>query len=89
MNIHGYCPHCNADLDGDLVINYPLSQGKTREEALEYASHYAGWERHGELNRWGRDIAISDMRLDMCTELQCPDCHGRWPRFQRLAKESK
>ena len=37
-NINGNCPHCNADLDGDLVIDYPLSQGKTmsKDEALKY-----------------------------------------------------
>ena len=39
-SIHGTCPHCKADLDGDLVINYPLSQGKSREEALAYAALY-------------------------------------------------
>jgi hypothetical protein len=38
-NINGYCPHCNANLDGDLIINYPLSQGKTMDEAIKYASN--------------------------------------------------
>jgi hypothetical protein len=63
-NINGYCPHCNANLDGDLVINYPLSQGKTMGEALEYASFYAGWNEHKVLNRWGRAIALYDIDKD-------------------------
>lgn len=77
-NIHGYCPHCNANLDGELVIDYPLSQGKTMEEALEYAAYYAGWEEHGAKNRWGRQIGIYDMNSDRTIEYKCPDCNGTW-----------
>jgi hypothetical protein len=52
-NINGHCPHCNANLDGDLIINYPLSQGKTMEEALNYASFYAGWNEHNfTVSKW-------------------------------------
>lgn len=79
-NINGYCPHCNADLDGDLVIDYPLNQGKTMEEAIEYASNYAGWQQHGENNRWGRQIGIYDMGKDRTTGYKCPDCNGEWKR---------
>jgi hypothetical protein len=73
-NINGYCPHCNANMDGDLVIDYPLSQGKTMEEAIEYASSYTGWGKHGILNRWGRQIDIYDMRKDRTVAYKCPDC---------------
>lgn len=79
-NIHGYCPHCNADLDGDLVIDYPLSQGKTMKEALEYAKHYAGWEQHKEKNRWGRAIGIYNLDYDRTTHYECPDCRGKIER---------
>jgi len=79
-SINGYCPHCNANLDGDLVIDYPLSQGKTMEEAIEYASFYAGWEKHGKLNRWGRQIGVYDMRKDRTVAYKCPDCNGEWGR---------
>lgn len=74
QNINGYCPHCNTNLDGDLVINYPLSQGKTMEEALDYASSYSGWEQHGTENRWGRAISLYNFRLDRTTGHRCPDC---------------
>lgn len=80
MNINGYCPHCNADLDGELVIDYPLSQGKTYEEALAYAASYNGWDKHGEKNRWGRQIAIYDINSDRTTHYKCPDCSGTWKR---------
>lgn len=80
MNINGYCPHCNADLDGDLVINYPLSQGKTMGEALEYAKSYEGWKKHRAFNRWGRAIALYDIDKDRTTAYRCPDCQGTWER---------
>ena len=79
-NINGYCPHCNADLDGDLVIDYPLSQGKTKEEAIAYVINYSGWTEHGELNRWDRRIGIYDMSRDRTTHYVCPDCNGVIPR---------
>lgn len=77
-NIHGYCPHCNVDLDGDLVIDYPLSQGKTREEALEYASSYCGWDEHGEKNRFSRAIGLYDINKDRTTAYRCPNCNKTW-----------
>lgn len=80
MNINGYCPHCNANLDGDLVISYPLSQGKTQEETIDYAKYYAGWEEHGLENRWGRQIAIYDLKSDRTVRYRCPDCNGEWNR---------
>ena len=79
-NIKGYCPHCNADLDGDLVIDYPLSQGKTMEEALAYAAMYAGWNEHGKDNRWSRAIGLYDIRKDRTTMYKCPDCGKTWDR---------
>lgn len=82
-NINGYCPHCNADLDGDLVINYPLSQGKTMEEAIEYASCYVGWGEHGKENRWYRAIGQYDMIKDRTTHYICPDCNGKVSRNEK------
>jgi len=80
INIHGYCPHCKADLDGDLVINYPLSQGEDMAEAVRFASAYAGFKEYGLANRWGRAIGVYDMGRDRTVEWECPDCKGRWPR---------
>jgi hypothetical protein len=77
MNINGYCPHCNADLDGDLVIHYPLSQGYTIDDALEYAQSYEGWAKHGLLNKWSRYLTIQDIWLPY-NQYQCPDCKGTW-----------
>jgi hypothetical protein len=77
-NIHGFCPSCKADLDGDLVINYPLSQGKSMEEAVAYAAMYAGWNEHGEANRWGRAKALYCFERDRTTGYRCPDCDAEW-----------
>lgn len=80
MGINGNCPHCNASLDGDLVTDYPLSQGKSKEEALAYAASYEGWNKHGENNRWCRAIALYDVAKDRTTAYRCPDCHKTWKR---------
>jgi hypothetical protein len=79
-NIHGHCPHCNANLDDDLIINYPLSQGKSMEEALRYAASYSGWNEHGENNRWDRKIAIYSREKDRTVKYMCPDCNEEWDR---------
>lgn len=80
MNIHGYCPHCNANLDGDLVINYPLSQGKSMDEAFKYAYSYEGWDEYKILNRWNRTIGLYSQLGDCTIGYRCPDCNGVWGR---------
>ena len=80
MNINGYCPHCNTSLDGDLVIDYPLSQGQMMSEAIEYAWGYEGWDEHGEANRWGKAIGLYCMDRDRTTAYRCPDCNDTWER---------
>lgn len=79
-NINGYCPHCNFNLDGDLIVDTFISQGKTREKVIEDASYYEGWKVYGEENRWGRAIGLSDLKLDRVTRWECPDCHKTWER---------
>jgi hypothetical protein len=76
MNIHGYCPHCKADLDGKLIIQVAIDMGKTQEEALKYAANYEGWEKYGELNKFSRVVAIYDIFKDRTTSYRCPDCKG-------------
>jgi hypothetical protein len=77
-NQHGHCPDCNANLDGELVIAYPLNQGKTLEEAIEYASNYAGYTENGLNSRFGRQIGIYDINRDRTTKWKCPDCGHEW-----------
>jgi hypothetical protein len=73
-NINGYCPHCKADLDGKLILDTFLDDVVPMETALEYASHYSGWEQHGKLNRYSRAIGIYDFDKDRTIAYQCPDC---------------
>jgi hypothetical protein len=80
MNINGTCPHCNVSLDGDLIIDYPLSQGESMDEAIDYAKLYAGWDEHGEANRWGRAIGLYSLEKDCTIGYRCPDCQGTWER---------
>jgi hypothetical protein len=50
------------------------------EEALEYASHYAGWNQHKEENRWGRATALYSILKDRVIAYRCPDCEKTWDR---------
>ncbi len=75
--IDDYCPHCNANLNGELIVEHFMSTGKTREEAIKSASMYSGWTEFGEQNRWSRRIGISDIARDRVTHHICPDCEGK------------
>jgi hypothetical protein len=68
------CQHCNIYLLGELVINYPLQQGKTMEEAIAYAKNYSGWEKYGVENRWDLRIGIYDIEKDRTVKYICPNC---------------
>lgn len=80
-NIHGHCPHCNADLDGELIIDCFIKQGIEPEEAERIAASYAGWNQHGADNKFGRVLGIYCMEQDRVTEWKCPDCGKTWSRF--------
>lgn len=75
------CPHCNSSLEGGFIIDEMRKQCDTEEQAIEYASNYAGWEEHGLANRWGREIGVYDRGLDMTIAWRCPDCEGMWSVF--------
>ena len=80
-NIHGHCPHCNANLDGDLIINTAVEFfGYNKEQALRYAASYSGWNEHGEDNRWCRAIGMYSQEKDRTMEYMCPDCQQTWDR---------
>lgn len=81
MNIHGHCPHCNADLDGELIIDCFIQQGVEPEEAERMAAQYDGWNLHGTNNKFGRVLGIYCMERDRVTEWKCPDCGKTWSRF--------
>lgn len=81
MNIHGHCPHCNANLDGDLIMNTAIEFfGYDKDEALAYASSYSGWDEYGPANRWSRKIGIYDRDRDGVRYYMCPDCQRTWER---------
>ena len=79
-SIHGFCPHCNANLDGELVIALPLKKGASVDAAIEYASNFMGWKEHGILNRFGRVTNIYDIGSDRTVAHRCPDCHLSWEK---------
>lgn len=63
-SINGHCPHCNTNLDGDLIID-------TLENPSD-ASNFAGWNEHGDKNRWSRAMIVhGDVNIRIC-----PDCRG-------------
>ena len=79
MNIHGYCPHCKANLDGDLVLNTALEQCEGHvKDAIRYCSYISGWEKYGEANRWSRATAQYSIEQDRTISYRCPDCNNTW-----------
>lgn len=77
-NINGYCPECNYDFDGELIIDSFIEAGKTQEEALEIAKMYSGWTLHKEANRWSKRVNIYSLEVDRSLEHYCTNCSHRW-----------
>lgn len=74
------CPHCKVNLDGELIIESFIAQGKDYNEALRSAKYYAGWEKYGVTNRWNRRISIYCRDKDKTIMYKCPDCNKEWVR---------
>lgn len=83
MNINGFCPQCNADFDGDLIVDTFLKQGNSKEEALSSAQHFTGWDEHKELNRWSKKISIYNHIKDKAMSYRCIFCSYEWSRYEK------
>lgn len=93
-NEHGYCPSCNADLDGGSIwkTGYDFAvlgkhyeqkgiPARSEDEAEELADNYA--EAYGATRtkgQWGRQIGIYNLELDRTVMWKCPDCGHEWER---------
>lgn len=75
MNEHGYCPKCNANMDGGDILEHFRSQDGNEERAKETASHY-GYEPGR--TQWCRAIGIYDLDKDRTVQWQCPECDHVW-----------
>lgn len=78
--INNCCPYCETSLDGELIIDTFIEQGKDYNTALKYAKSYVGWEQHGLANRWNRLISIYCVYKDKTIMFKCPDCEKEWVR---------
>ena len=76
-NEHGYCPNCNADLDGDSIWETFFQLTGNEEEADRKAEMYGANREKG---RWGRTIALYDRDKDRTVGWKCPDCEHVWER---------
>ena len=77
LNEHGYCPNCNADLDGGSIWQYFFEKTGSEAEADKSAEAYGANRTQGQ---WGRTIGIYDMELDRTVAWKCPDCNHQWGR---------
>ena len=75
MNEHGYCPNCNADLDGGLIWEHFYAEYRSETKADEYAEMYGATRTAG---RWGRAVGYYDQIKDRTTGWACPDCNHSW-----------
>ena len=76
-NEHGYCPNCNADLDGDSIWEHFFKQTGSETDADRIADHYAATREKG---KFGRVIALYDRDKDRTVGWKCPDCGHAWER---------
>lgn len=95
INCHGYCPHCNADLDGENMID----TFKRMRDKGSANGHYKGWtdkqiqdmvsSNYSAPYIWGRQIGIEYQgSYDGILRWQCPDCKGTWDRFSEEEKKN-
>jgi len=77
-NEHGYCPNCNADLDGGSIWETFFQLTGSEEEADRKAEMYGANREKG---RWGRTIALYDRDKDRTVAWKCPDCGHAWERI--------
>lgn len=80
MSINGHCPHCNADMDGELVYDSFIDAGYDCDIADKWAKQVSGYEKHGLLNKWSRCLSIYDITSDRTINYECPDCSKQWNR---------
>jgi len=76
-NEHGYCPNCNADLDGGSVWVHFFKETGSEAEADRIAEMYGSTREKGQ---WGRAVALYDREKDRTSAYQCPDCNHIWDR---------
>ena len=72
-NIHGYCPSCKVDLDGDLLLDTFTEMYQDKDRAIESCKYYSGYEEYLLGNKWNRAISISNW--DAHLSYVCPDCN--------------
>lgn len=71
------CPNCKTNLEGELIYETFLARCGDEKKAIETAEMYGATKTTG---RWGREIALYDMRRDRTTGYHCPDCGHEWQR---------
>jgi hypothetical protein len=76
-NEHGYCPNCNADLDGDSIWEHFFQKTGNEEKADKAAEVYGATREKG---KFGRAIALYDRDQDRTVAWKCPDCEYAWER---------
>jgi hypothetical protein len=74
-NEHGYCPNCNADLDGGLIWEFFYKDTGVAALADERAEMYGATRTTG---KWGRATGMYDMEQDRTVGWTCPDCNHYW-----------
>jgi hypothetical protein len=76
-NEHGYCPNCNADLDGDSIWEHFFKETGDEREATKIADMYGATREKG---KFGRQIGLYDRDKDRTVAWKCPDCEHVWER---------
>ena len=75
-NENGFCPHCNADFDGEDILQALLRQGKSPEDSLYIAQNFYGY-KDGH-TKFSTKISMYSFEGDGVFHYMCPDCNRIW-----------
>ena len=80
------CPHCNYDLDGELIYETFIKKGYSEERSIEIAEMYGATKTSG---KWQNEISVSEGYTGEFLYYMCPACKGRWKENLRVRKVSE
>lgn len=81
-NENGFCPNCNADFDGENILQALLRQGKSPQDSLYIAQNFYGYK--DERTKFSRKILVYSLEKDQGHESRCPDCNHIWSKYDSI-----
>jgi hypothetical protein len=75
-NENGFCPNCNADFDGENILQVLLRQGNSPQYSLYVAQNF--YRYTNTRTKFSRKISLYSFEKDKEIGYSCPDCNHTW-----------